>query len=131
MFPPLKTRIRQAAAQADSTAVNHLLVGCLLALEGRYTAALESLGTGRRIAYPGIMSDLMFVSAVIRRKLYHEGGACLLLAEAIKIRRADPRFQVELAKAPSGFAPATAWQDSQAGIRSMRPSISWRRLSPD
>ena len=94
-----RSYIVETASEPQSGPEHHLLAGYILALENKYDAALSELNAGREKADGEGNKELLFLSAVIHRKLYHAKEACGLLESALQLDRADPRLNLEYAKA--------------------------------
>jgi len=94
----LRKLILDAASGPGSSTEHHLLAGYVLALEGRFEAALTELDAGWVRARKSKLVELSLACAMVHRKLEHGATACELLAHALVLEPDDPRLHVEMAK---------------------------------
>ena len=94
-----RTHVLEKARKAEATAEHHLLAGYMLAVEGKYDAALTELDLGREMSEGVARRELMFLIAVVNRKMHRPGKAIEILTSALAHDRDDPRLNLEYAKA--------------------------------
>jgi tetratricopeptide (TPR) repeat protein len=94
-----RKHVLDKAKKADALPEHHLLAGYMLAVEGKYDVALTELDLGREMSEGVARRELMFLSAVVNRKMHRTSQAIEMLTGALERDRDDPRLNLEYAKA--------------------------------
>jgi tetratricopeptide (TPR) repeat protein len=95
----LRKHVLDKAKKADALPEHHLLAGYMLAVEGKYDVALTELDLGREMSEGVARRELMFLSAVVNRKMHRTKQAIEILIGALERYGDDPRLNLEYAKA--------------------------------
>jgi len=95
----MREEILDSAKRQNTSAEHHLLAGYILAMEGRYAAALSELSAGEEKANQSQQLELNLVSAIVHRKMGHGKEAVRLLERGLTLAENESRVHVEMARA--------------------------------
>jgi hypothetical protein len=111
-FEQLRQSVLELASGIHATPEQHLLAGYILALEAKYQAALDQLNAGLRRANGEERAELLYLSAVLWRKVHHPVEAGRDITEALARRPDEPRYLIEAAT----ITWMQAYYEAQGGL---------------